>query len=508
MAGNGGNALRMFAPLLPVLELRRSRYKGSIMRLRHRIAVYASLVAIILTFVTFDVADRLWSDGPPFGIPAELAGVWEVYRILDEDYAGFAELDQNMLSTGAIQGMLDILTANGTDGQYPQTALDPSGFEAVWQAWQDISDNLDGDNEVTPEILEEAAIRGMLNALGDPNTSYLSPEGYKQVVESYESDFEGIGAWVREQNGRITVQAVMDGTPAYDAGLLSGDVLLEVDGQPIDGFSVDEAVAIIRGPRGSTVELLVLHPEEETPEKISITRASIRTPSAGWRPLNEEIAYLWIDRFRDETDKEVEEALVEIVREGYSGLVLDVRGNLGGILSVTVSIASLFLEDGLVLYQVDGQGVRTDMEVSGGGIATEVPLVILVDEASASSSEVLAGAFQDHGRAVVIGTTTFGKGSVNELKELDSGSALYVTAALWYTPNGRLIEGEGLQPDITSSAERWATFDPAIAEQLGSNAIVTVTRRGNGLFEVLVDRPLLAALEQLQPSYTPPLTIG
>ena len=414
-----------------------------------------------------------------------------------------------MLTNGAIEGMLDILSAGGAISQRSQTSLGQSGFEAVRQAWQDISDNLDGDDELTIEILEEAAIRGMLNALGDPNTSYLSPEGYKQVVESYESDFEGIGAWVREQDGRIMVQAVMDGAPAEDAGLLSGDVLLEVDGQPVDGFSVDEAVALIRGPRGSAVDLLVLHPEKETPERITITRASIRTPSAGWRPLNEEIAYLWIDRFRDETDKEVEEAVVEIVREGYSGLVLDVRGNLGGILSTTVSIASLFLEEGLVLYQVDAQGIRTDMEVSGGGIATEMPLVVLVDGVSASSSEVLAGALQDHGRAVVIGTQTFGKGSVNELKELDSGSALYVTAALWYTPNGRLIEGEGLQPDITSEAERWITFDSAIAEQLeSSSASVTVTQRGNGLFEVLVDRPILAALEQLQPSSTPPVTIG
>ena len=479
------------------------------MRLHHRIAVYGGLVVIILMFATFEVADRLWSNRLPFGIPAELAGVWEVYRILDEDYVGVAELDQSMLTNGAIRGMFDILGASGAISQQSQTALERSGFEAVRQAWQDISDNLDGDDELTTEILEEAAIRGMLNALGDPNTSYLSPEGYKQVVESYESDFEGIGAWVREQDGRITVQAVMEGTPAEDAGLLSGDVLLEVDGTPIDGFSVDEAVAIIRGPRGSSVDLLVLHPEEETPQEITITRASIRTPSAGWRPLNEEIAYLWIDRFRDETDQEVEEALVEIVREGYSGLVLDVRGNLGGILSTTVSIASQFMEDGLVLYQVDAQGVRTDMAVSGGGVATEMPLVVLVDGVSASSSEVLAGALQDHGRAVVIGTQTFGKGSVNELKELDSGSALYVTAALWYTPNGRLIEGEGLQPDITSSAERWVTFDSAIAEQLGSSSeIVTVTQRGNGLFEVLVDRPILAALEQLQPSSTPPLTIG
>ena len=477
------------------------------MRLHHRIAVYGGLAVIILTLATFDVADRLWSNSLPLGIPAELAGVWEVYRILDEDYVGVAELDQSILSEGAVQGMLGILTSNQAVSQRSQAALDSGGFGAIRRAWQDISESLDG-GEVTPELLEEAAIRGMLNALDDPNTSYLSPEGYKQVVESYESDFEGIGAWVREQNGRITVQAVMEGTPADDAGLLSGDVFLEVDGQPIDGFSVDEAVALIRGPRGSSVDLLVLHAEGETPEKITITRASIRTPSAGWRPLNEQIAYLWIDRFRDETDKEVEEALVEIVREGYSGIVLDVRGNLGGILSTTVSIASQFLEDGLVLYQVDAQGVRTDMKVSGGGIATDMPLVILVDGVSASSSEVLAGALQDHGRAVVIGATTFGKGSVNELKQLDSGSALYVTAALWYTPNGRLIEGDGLQPDITSSAERWVTLDPSIVEQLGSNAAISVTRRSNGLFEVLIDKPLQAALEQLQPSSTPPLPIG
>ena len=230
--------------------------------------------------------------------------------------------------------------------------------------------------------------------------------------------------------------------PAEIAGLVAGDVILEVDGTPITGLTLPEATLRIRGPQGTPVDLLVLHPGQETPEIITIVRDKVERMSVRWQPLTDDVAYMWISQFVDHTDEEVEEALRDIVSEGFDGLILDVRYNLGGLLDTTVSVASQFLKDGLVLYVVDGHGIRTDMAVRGGGVATEIPMVVLTNGSSASSSEVLVGALQDHQRATIIGTTTFGKGSVNRLRKLNDGSGLYLTSALWYTPEGRTDRGE------------------------------------------------------------------
>ncbi len=370
--------------------------------------------------------------------------------MVEKDYGGKEKIDQRRLSDGAIQGMIVALGDKAatylTPGDYD---LNAPNLEAVWQAWRALSPRLKEDNaSVTPQELQEAAIRGMLHALGNPYTSYLQPDEYDLETRNLSSKFEGIGIYVTVINNQLAVAVPIPDSPAESAGLMTGDVILEVDGTTTTNMSIAEAARRIRGPRGSSVELLVLHQGQETPRKIAVTRDEVKLQTVTWQSIGEGLAYLRIVQFLDDTDEDVENALKEMVAQKVEGLILDIRRNPGGLLDTTVAVASQFLEDGLVLYQVDGHGKRTDLPVRQGGVATKIPMVVLADQASASASEILGGALQDHQRAVLIGTKTYGKGSVNEIRRLKDGSGLYMTSALWYTPAGRLIEGEGLTPDI------------------------------------------------------------
>ncbi|MEE8443465.1 MAG: S41 family peptidase [Dehalococcoidia bacterium] len=455
-----------------------------------------ALTAIILLVAVacgpIERLQRLRERQTPSQVPQELSVLWDVWQILARDYGGKESIDQRQLSEGAIQGMLDFLEdEEGTYGTPKDYDLDTPNLGAIWQAWQDITDKLeDVGATIDLQKMPEAAIRGMLSALGNPYTSYLSPEYYQLESTSFKGDFEGIGAWVNMLNGQLTIVAPMPDAPAEQAGIIPGDIILEVDGTSIAGLTLVEATLKIRGPRGTPVELLILHPEQENPQPITVVRDAVIKLSVYWEPLEERfqlgegIAYLQITQFLDNTDEMTEEALREIMAQGYTGLILDVRHNLGGLLDTTVAVASQFLTDGLVLYQVDAHGKRTDERVREGGVATEIPIVILTDELSASGSEVLVGALQDHQRATAIGTKTFGKGSVNELRKLNDGSGLYLTAALWYTPNGRLIEGKGLEPDIEASLEEYVRGDTVI----------------------IIDRPLEVALEHLNAIIAAPVS--
>lgn len=369
---------------------------------------------------------------------------------MENDYGGKEKIDQRTLSDGAIQGMVSVLGDKAatylTPGDYN---LDAPNLEPVWQAWRALSPRLKEDNaSITPQALQEAAIKGMLHALGNPYTSYLPPDEYDLETQSLSSKFEGIGIYVSLINSQLAVAVPITDSPAERAGLVAGDVILEVDGATTTNMSIAEAARRIRGPRGSSVELLVLHQGVETPIKIAVTRDVVKLQTVTWQSIGEGLAYLRIAQFLDDTDVDVENALKEIVAQKVDGLILDLRRNPGGLLNTTVTVASQFLEDGLVLYQVDGHGNRTDEPVQEGGVATKIPMVVLADQASASASEILAGTLQDHQRAVLIGAKTYGKGSVNEFRKLKDGSGVYMTSALWYTPDGRLIEGEGLTPDI------------------------------------------------------------
>ncbi|MBI4198573.1 MAG: S41 family peptidase [Chloroflexi bacterium] len=428
------------------------------------------------------VVDRVQELRQERQVPKEMVTLWEVYQTVRADYAGKEPLDQRRMAEGAVQGMLKTLGEEDTsylaDGAYDLNAPDLGG---VWQAWRIIAAHArETGDKVTQEELREGAIRGMLLGLGNPYTAYLNAGRYTLEEQNLHSNFEGIGAWVDLKEGQLTIVGLIPNTPAEGVGMQEGDVVLESDGTPLTGLTVTEAVLMIRGPRGTPVTLLVQRPGEPEPRTFIVVRDVVEQPSAVWEGLTQEIAILQITEFLDQTDERVMEALEEIRAKGYKGLVLDLRGNPGGLLTSTVNVASQFLKDGLVLYHVDARGKRKDFPVQSGGVALDMPLVVLTNGASASGSEVLVGALQDHYRATIVGTRTFGKGSVNELRKLADGSGLYITAALWHTPKGRLIEGEGLEPDVEVLNER-----------------VIVQSRGELLVQI-IDRQLETAVSMLE----------
>lgn len=310
---------------------------------------------------------------------------------------------------------------------------------------------------VTDEALQTGSINGIIEALGDPHTVYITPEQYQNGFDIISGTFEGIGATVDQDptTGLITIVTPFRNSPAEDAGILPGDAIVAVDGESTEGWSVQDAVTRIRGPEGSQVTLTVRHPGEEDTVDVVITRGTIVVPTVFVEDVTDadgnvvpDLAYVEIQQFTDQTVGDLRDALNQIHDQGYKGLILDLRRNPGGGLDATVQVADMFLDGGTVLTQVDRDGSETVYSATPGGEAVDLPVAILVSAGSASGSEVLSGALRDHGRAKLIGEQTFGKGSVNHLRELSNGGALYVTIARWLTPNGDLIEGVGLTPDI------------------------------------------------------------
>ena len=326
------------------------------------------------------------------------------------------------------------------------------GLDVVGEAWNIIFQDYVERDRLDASQMSQAAIEGMVKALDDPYTSYLDPETYQLTLSSLEGKFEGIGAQVTIENDQIMVIAPIADSPADRAGIRAGDVILEIDGKPTAGMSLAEAVALIRGPRGTSVRLRVLHQGETEPQEIEIVRAEIELTSVRFE-MRQDIAYINITYFSQDTDEELSPVLDSITGGAATGIILDLRSNPGGILTVVVDVASHFLREGVVVDVVDNQGVHTPLAVEHGRVTTDLPLVVLVDGYSASGSEVLAGALQDYGRAPIAGTTTFGKGSVNILRQLKDGSGLYITTARWLTPGGHLIEGEGIHPNYELEVE-------------------------------------------------------
>lgn len=329
----------------------------------------------------------------------------------------------------------------------------PEDLEIIWETYEIILKEYVDSENIDPEAMSEAAVRAMLESLGDRYTHYISPETFDIQQQDLQGNFEGIGATVElsADGSHVIISAPLDNSPAEQAGIRPGDRILAVDGEDAEGWSVIEAVNKIRGDAGTPVTLTVEHVGTATPVDITIVRGTIDQPSVRARMLDPEdgpYGVLDINQFTQETPGEVIEGMRSLIEQGAPGVVIDLRGNPGGYLTSTVDVASQFLSSGLVTYEIDGQGQRDDWAVKEGGEFTDIPIVVLVNAYSASGAEVLTGALQDHERAVVIGTSTFGKGSVNLFRQLDNGGGLYVTIAHWYTPNGRLIEEDGLQPDV------------------------------------------------------------
>ncbi|MEO8457935.1 MAG: S41 family peptidase [Chloroflexota bacterium] len=320
---------------------------------------------------------------------------------------------------------------------------------------------------VKPDVLQKGAINGEIAALNDTHTVYISPEDYKNGVDLISGTFEGIGANVDQDSTtrEIIITAPFHGSPAEKAGVLPGDAILTVDGQSTTGWSTADAVQAIRGPSGTNVTIGVRHPDGSHAD-ITITRAQVAVPTVFTQDVVgsdgqvvPDLAYIQIQQFTDQTVPDMRAAITNVRNKGYKGLILDLRNNPGGGLDATVSIADMFLDGGKVLTSVDRDGNKTEYDAQPG-VDIDLPIVILVNKNSASGSEVLSGALQDRSKAKLLGTQTFGKGSVNHLRQLSNGGALYVTIARWLTPNGTLIEGVGLTPDIK--------LDPTADEVKGS----------------------------------------
>ncbi len=326
-------------------------------------------------------------------------------------------------------------------------------FDLFWDAWGYVEASFIGDLPSEKELTYNA-IRGAIGALNDPYTIFVEPIARDQERESLQGRYGGIGATLfRPEGSDEIVLEPIPGNPAEIAGILSGDVLLAVDGEPVTSDqSVQEVAQKIRGETGTTVILTVRHPGQNESVDITIERGNILIPSVSYRLLPEDatIGYIQLTRFSAESSQEVADAVSALKTLGAKKLILDLRGNGGGLVDSAVSVAGHFLPaDTLVLTQQSRQDGERSFYTSGDPIANNMPLVVLVDGGTASAAEILAGALQDNGRAVLIGSQhTFGKGSVQLVYDLIDGSSVHVTSARWFTPDGHQIDQQGLQPDI------------------------------------------------------------
>ncbi len=344
--------------------------------------------------------------------------------------------------------------------QLPAATTEPANTELVQatnlalitEALELIGEEYVVPDDVDSKALMRGALKGMVDALDDPYSAYLDITQFGMTLEDLSGSFQGIGAFVGDDEGRIMIIAPIPGTPAEAAGVRSGDVIVGIDGDSTEGLSVMDAVLLIRGDAGTTVVLQIIHDGDTESVDIAIVRAEIDVPSVYFE-MNGSVGHITLANFGERTAAELADALEDISSKGATGIILDMRRNPGGLLKSVVDVAGYFLDDGLVVSVIDNRGQRRDSAVNSRTRTYNLPIVVLVSQYSASGAEVLAGALQDYDRAVVAGQTTFGKGSVNMLFELDDGSGLYLTIARWYTPDGRLIEGEGIVPDYVLDPE-------------------------------------------------------
>ena len=350
-------------------------------------------------------------------------------------------------------------------------------FAPFWEAW-DVVHREFVDQPVDDLVLMRGAIRGLLDALGDEHTAYMDPEEYSQANIPLQGEYEGIGAWVDTEAQFLTIIAPMPDSPAERAGLHPGDEIVGVDGQDVTGLDGSLVIRRVLGPAGTRVVLSIRREGEPQDFDVEVVREKIAVPSVESRMLDNGIAYVRLYSFSESTDMDLRQALSDLLAQAPQALILDLRGNGGGYLSSAVDVASEFIQDGTILTERYGDGREQVYSANGNGLATEIRLAVLVDAGSASASEIVAGAIQDYGRALLVGETTFGKGSVQNWRALSGdGGAVRVTIARWYTPDDRSIQDAGLTPDIPAEltqddidAQRDPQLDRAVEALLESSS--------------------------------------
>jgi len=326
-------------------------------------------------------------------------------------------------------------------------------FDLFWQVWKMLELSYIDKTKVNSQQMMWGAIKGMTQSLGDPYTVFLPPEENTATRQTLDGAFEGIGAQLGMKDDRIVVIAPLKGLPADKAGLLPGDVVVQVDGYDTAGWSVPEAVEKIRGQKGSSVKLAILHPEAKDLVDITIVRERIEVPVVEVT-FRDDVAIVRLNQFVETMPHQWEQAMSTITSASSpcggscDGVILDLRNNPGGFLQGSVYITSEFLTEGTVVIQEFTNGRQEVYAVDREGILTSVPLVVLVNEGSASASEIVAGSLQVHKRATLVGKTTFGKGTIQERKELADGAGLHITTAKWLLPDESWINEKGIKPDV------------------------------------------------------------
>jgi len=324
-------------------------------------------------------------------------------------------------------------------------------FSLFWETWRVIERKFVDKASINVQDMVYGAISGMVNSLGDPYTVFMEPDDTKRFIEDVKGSFEGVGMEVGIKNNQLTVIAPLEGTPAQKAGLRAGDAIVKVDGELTSDMTVDEAVNRIRGARGTEVVLTIFRKDWEEEREVKIVRGVIEVPSLKWELLaDDNIAYLHLYHFTEKAAYDFRKAAIEILESPANKVILDLRNNPGGYLEVAQDIAGWFLKSGEVVVIEDfGEGKEQKLyKAEGNGLLGSYSLVVIINEGSASGSEILAGALRDNLGVKLIGESSFGKGSVQELEKLKGGSSLKITIAKWLTPKGELITDKGLEPDV------------------------------------------------------------
>ena len=343
------------------------------------------------------------------------------------------------------ESMLDLETPVSENDSTPQDLK--KIFKPFWEAWQFVHDQY-VDQPVDDVAMMRGAIEGMLKSLGDQHTSYITPDELLQDQMSMEGEYEGIGAWVDTQAEFLTIISPMPGSPAEAAGLKPGDQVITINGEDMTGIDGGVVVRKVLGPEGTKVTLTIRREGVEKPLEFTITRAKITLPSVESKMLDKDIAYVQLITFGKTTDSDLYKALQDLLSKNPKGLILDLRGNPGGLLQTAIDVASEFIRKGVIMYEDYGNGFRQEYKAKGNGLATDIPMVVLINEGSASASEIVAGAIQDYQRGALVGMTSFGKSAVqNWIPLSDDQGGVRITIARWLTPKEHTIHEVGIKPD-------------------------------------------------------------
>ncbi len=323
-----------------------------------------------------------------------------------------------------------------------------SQFAPFWQAWDLVHQNY-VDQPVDDTKLVQGSIRGMMDALGDPHSGYWTPQETTDANMSMQGEYDGIGAYVDTRGDYLTITKPISGYPAEQAGLQMGDQIIAVDGTDVTGMDPDLVrMTKVMGPAGTDVHLTIHREGVDQPLEFTITRAHIVIPSVTSKMLDNNIAYIQITVFGDNTASNFHDQLSQLIAQNPSGMILDLRDNGGGYLDAGIAIASEFIDHGVIVTEQYGDGTKDPHNATPGGLATTIPLVVLVNGNTASASEIVSGAIQDDGRGKLVGVLTYGKGSVQNWIPLSDGGTARITIAKWLTPNGRTIDKIGLTPEV------------------------------------------------------------